>query len=85
MAKFIKVIILATYDDPKDDTKEITVDEPALINLDEVESFRKTEEGIYIYYKGKSKEGKNNVDLLKDTAGSIAAALDKEGVYVKEF
>lgn len=73
MSAFIKVTLL----------KERGIEEPTLINLDEIHSFIKTDVGIMLMYKDKDPEdGEHWTDYVKEGAGEISRALDLSGVKV---
>lgn len=72
MATFIKLIVL-------EENKEL----PTLIDLADIHSFQKRDNGLRVFYKARDPEdGLMWTDDIKDTAGAISAALAAEGVKI---
>lgn len=78
MAIFIKVIIVI-YDE---NDKQIG-EEPSLLNLDMVESFRVTDGRLAVYYKDRNaKTGNNWIDYLKGGSLDLVNELLAKGATV---
>ena len=78
MAKFIKLVLLV------EDSNGKAKEEPTLIDLADIHSFRKNSDGkVMVFYKERdSADGLQWNDYIKDAPSAITAALAKDGVEI---